>query len=352
MKSFDTRVYSISDFLEWRKNNVLDISPNFQRRGVWTRVAKSFLIDTIVRGRPMPKLLLTQSLRDKKNIRTVVDGQQRLRTIFEFVSNEFTMLKAHNEDYAKLTFSELPDGLQNEILKYEVGVDVLFDVPFKDLLDIFARINTYSVVLNPQEKRNAKYLGAFKTYAYELGRDYVEYFVDGGIFTRKQVSRMAEAQLSSDLLIVLCGGIQTVKNIEKFYKIYETSEEVPDALRAARDNFRKVMGYIGAIYSSGELVNTNWSRPHLFYSLFSVASHALFGVGGLSNMPRPILDDSTQSHWRSCLDEISAQYDAYTEDGVTDVPDDYAKFIDYARRRTTDTEARIERAKFILRKIA
>ena len=347
MKSFDTRVYSISDFLEWRKNNILDISPNFQRRGVWTRVAKSFLIDTIVRGRPMPKLLLTQSLRDQRNIRTVVDGQQRLRTIFEFVSNEFTMLKAHNEDLAKLTFSELSDDMQNDILKYEVGVDVLFDVPFKDLLDIFARINTYSVVLNQQEKRNAKYLGAFKTYAYELGRDYVEYFVDGDIFTRKQVSRMAEAQLSSDLLIVLCDGVQTVKNIEKFYKKYETSEEVPDELRLARDNFRSVMANLGAIYPSSELGNTNWARPHLFYSLFSVAAHALFGVQGLADAPRPTLSHTTQGRWRSALDEISAQYDLYTEDGVTDVPRDYAKFIDYARRRTTDTEARAERAKFM-----
>jgi hypothetical protein len=299
----------------------------------------------------MPKLLLTQSLRDQRNIRTVVDGQQRLRTIFEFVSNEFTMLKAHNEDLAKLTFAELSDDLQNEILKYEVGVDVLFDVPFKDLLDIFARINTYSVVLNQQEKRNAKYLGAFKTYAYELGRDYVEYFISGEIFTRKQVSRMAEAQLSSDLLVILCNGVQTVKNIERFYKKYETSEEVPDELRAARDNFRSVMANIGAIYPSSELGNTNWTRPHLFYSLFSVVSHALFGVGGLTAVPRPHLDPSAQGRWRAALDEISALYDSYTEEGATEVPTDYARFIDYARRRTTDTEARIERAKFIIGKL-
>jgi hypothetical protein len=351
MKSFDTRVYSISDFLEWRKSNTLDISPDFQRRGVWTRVAKSFLIDTILRGRPIPKLLLTQSLRDQRNIRTVVDGQQRLRTIFEFVSNEFTVLKAHNEDYAKLTFSELPDDVQNEVLKYEVGVDVLFDVPFKDLLDIFARINTYSVVLNEQEKRNAKYLGAFKTYAYELGRDYVEYFVSGDIFTRKQVSRMAEAQLSSDLLIVLCDGVQTVKNVEKFYRKYETSEEVPKQLEVARANFRSVMAQVGAIYPSVELGNTNWARPHLFYSLFSVVSHALFGVGGLSDQPRPRLEKLNQGHWRSALDEISARYDSYTEEGATEVPADYARFIDYARRRTTDTEARVERAKFIIGKL-
>ena len=159
MKNFDTRVYSISDFLEWRANGILDLSPEFQRRGVWTRAAKSFLVDTIVRGKPIPKLLLTQSLKDKRNLRTVVDGQQRLRTIFEFVSNDFTILKAHNEAYARKTFSELPEDIQNEVLKYEVGVDVLFDADYKDLLDIFARINTYSVVLNTQEKLNAKYLG-------------------------------------------------------------------------------------------------------------------------------------------------------------------------------------------------
>src|ERR1700691_3499305 len=121
MKKFDTRVYSISDFLEWRKNSILDISPDFQRRGVWTRTAKSFLIDTVVRGKPIPKLLITQELKDQRNIRTVVDGQQRLRTIFEFISNDFTVLKAHNETFAKKLFSELSSEVQSEILKYEIG---------------------------------------------------------------------------------------------------------------------------------------------------------------------------------------------------------------------------------------
>jgi hypothetical protein len=351
MKKFDTRVYSISDFLEWRKNSILDISPEFQRRGVWTRAAKSFLIDTIIRGKPIPKLLLTQSLRDQRNIRTVVDGQQRLRTIFEFVSNDFTILKAHNEEYASATFSELPQGVQNEILKYEVGVDVLFDVDFKDLLDIFARINTYSVVLNTQEKFNAKYLGVFKTYAYELGRDYVDYFVSAAILTRKLVSRMAEAQLSSDLLVILCDGVQTVKNIERFYRKYETIEDVPPELRTARDNFHTVMALVGGIYKADEMGNTNWARPHWFYSLFSVVAHALFGVGGLSDQGRPVLNDARKGHWRSVLDEISAQYDIYTAEDAQDVPQDYTRFIDYARRRTTDTEARIERAKFIIGKL-
>lgn len=350
MKKFDTRVYSISDFLEWRRNNILDISPEFQRRGVWTRVAKSFLIDTIVRGKPIPKLLITQSLRDQRNIRTVVDGQQRLRTIFEFISNDFTVLKAHNEDYARKTFSELPEDLQNEILKYEVGVDVLFDVDYKDLLDIFARINTYSVVLNAQEKLNAKYLGVFKTYAYQLGRDYVDYFVSGEVITKKQVSRMGEAQLSSDLLVALCDGVQTVKNIEKLYRRFETSEDVPEELSTSKAHFHEVMAFIGAIYKAEDLRNTIWARPHLFYSLFSVVAHALFGVGGIV-AARPPLNEARENHWRIVLDEISALYEEYTAEDVEEIPHEYARFIDFARRRTTDTAARAERANFIAGKL-
>ena len=62
MKDFDSRSYSIADFLEWQKNNLLELSPDFQRRPVWSQNAKSFLIDTILRGKPIPKILITLKL--------------------------------------------------------------------------------------------------------------------------------------------------------------------------------------------------------------------------------------------------------------------------------------------------
>ena len=43
MKNFDTRVYSISDFMEWYNNDLLELSPDFQRRSVWSEQAKSYL---------------------------------------------------------------------------------------------------------------------------------------------------------------------------------------------------------------------------------------------------------------------------------------------------------------------
>lgn len=352
MKMFDARSYSIADFLEWDAANLLDLSPKFQRRGVWTRAAKSFLIDTVLRGKPMPKVLLTQDLVGKKNMRTVVDGQQRIRTILEFVSGKFTVLPAHNSEHAGRLFAQLDEEVQGTILQYEVGVDLLYNVSLADMLDIFARINTYSVTLNRQEQLNAKYLGVFKTVSYELGHAYINYVLEGGVLTEKRVSRMGEAELASDLLMALVGGVQTIKNIERYYRLFEQADAIPQQITVAQDNYSSAMALIGRIYPPHELKQTNWARPHWFYTLFTCVAHGLTPLEGLEDAPRPALDNTSLASWRNALDEISARYDQYTEEGEEDVPAMFARYINYSQRRTTDTEARRERAKFVLTRIA
>ena len=352
MKQFDARSYSIADFLEWHANGLLELSPDFQRRSVWTRAAKSFLIDTVVRGKPMPKVLLTQNLIGKKNVRTVVDGQQRLRSILDFVSDSFTILKAHNTAQAGMLFSEMNDDMKSYILQYEIGVDLLYNVSRSDMLDIFARINTYSVTLTRQEKLNAKYLGVFKMSAYELGFAYVEYFLSGRVLTERNVARMEEAALASDMLVALVGGVQTSKNIEKYYQQYEKCDQAPDDMLAAIGRFKDAMQYIGAIYPATDLMNVNWSRPHWFYTLFTCVAHAREALPSLDGVPRPSLrEDQDIRRWRSDLDEISGRYDEYQPAGAEDVPANFRRFVNYAERRTTDTEARIERARFVLEAI-
>lgn len=348
MKQFDARAYSVADFLEWDGSNLLDLSPKFQRRSVWTRAAKSFLIDTILRGKPMPKVLLTQDLAGRRNVRTVVDGQQRIRTILEFAAGGFTVLKAHNPIYYGKEFSELDDDAQNLFLQYEIGVDLLYSVSLADMLDIFARINTYSVTLNRQEKLNAKYLGVFKTTAYELGHEYAAYFLACGVLNEKQVSRMAEAQLSSDMLVAAIGGVQTVKNIERYYKKYEEIDGVPEDIERARSLFSETMKFIGAIYEAADLKNTNWTRPHWFYTLFTCIAHSIQPLEGLPTEMRVPITAQTVVKWRSGLDQLSAKYDEYTAEDAEDVPAPFLRFINFAQRRTTDTEARRERAKFVL----
>jgi len=350
MKKFDTRTYNISDFIEWHSRQQIELSPDFQRRSVWSLQAKSYLIDTIIRGKPMPKLLITQDVRDRRNIRIVVDGQQRLRAILEYVDGGFPISRAHSKEFSGRRFDTLPEDTKTDFLKYEIGVDLLYDLPYSDILDIFARLNTYTVKLTQQELLNARYVGFFKQLAYRLGYRYVDYMLSAKVVTKLQVTRMVEAELTSDLLIAITDGIQTSKTIETHYKKYEENFNDIDKYE---QQFDEIMALVNAIYSPDELGNTNWARVHLFYTLFTSLAHTKFGIKGLNQGLRPTIDRANLGRVRVVLDDISEKFDRYTtEREVQDVPRDFAEFIDRARRRTTDTAARIDRSNFLLRKLA
>ncbi len=349
MKNFDTRAYSVADFLEWHRNGLLELSPDFQRRAVWSEKAKSYLIDTIIRGRPIPKIIISQRLEGARSVRVVVDGQQRLRAILEFINGDFAISRAHNKEKAGRTYPTIPAREQNDFLQYELGVDVLFDLSYQDLLDIFARINTYTVTLSQQEKLNAQYLGYFKQAAFGLGLKYVDYFLRASVLTKAKVTRMAEAELAGDMLVSLVAGVQTNKSVEQYYKKYEDD---PAPLDNARERFDSVLSYVGCVYPPEELAETNWARVHLFYTLFTAVAHCLWGLKGVKNDLRVRLTEKKVGQLRVCFDEISATYDAVVADlDDPDAPKDYKNFIMRSRRGTTDTTSRIERAEFVCRKI-
>lgn len=139
MKNFDSRTYSVSDFVEWHDKGQLELSPKFQRRPVWTDTARSYLMDTIVRAKPMPKVFIRQTInvQTKKSVREVVDGQQRIRTILSYLEDGFCISKRHNEKYGGLYYSQLgsvDDEIQKNILSYEIAADHLINLPDSEIL--------------------------------------------------------------------------------------------------------------------------------------------------------------------------------------------------------------------------
>jgi hypothetical protein len=346
MKTFDVRAYSIADFNEWYLDQKLDLSPAFQRRSVWTSSAKAFLADTIIRGKPFPKIILMQEFKDGKTIRIVVDGQQRLRAIFDFINDGIKVSRAHNREFAGRTFSELPDEVQEDFMQYEIGCDVLNSAPWSELLDIFARINRYTVKLNAQEMRNATYSGFFKSCAYEIGYRYFQYWVDSKVLSTASISRMSEAELASDLLGCFLVQIQSSKAIEATYKKFE---DVEDGIPSAAARLSDAIETAAAIYPDVELKETAWSSAHMYFTLVTVVGHIKSPITGLRDTQLTQSVFSQPEKLKSVLNQISADYLTYSpQANRASAPDALKAFIRASTLATTDTQARVARADYVL----
>lgn len=340
MKAFDTRTYSINDFREWNAREQLELAPRFQRRQVWKANAKSFLVDTIIRSRPMPKVFLRQKTEPstKTTIREVVDGQQRIRAILEFLDNGFRLSKIHNSDYGGLYFGELPDDVQRSYLDYELAVDLLLDATDQDVLDIFSRINSYGVILNSQEKLNAKYFGEFKLTAYELALEFLTFWRKYKIFSDQQILRMAEVELVSELLVAMNSGIQARKAIEPAYRKYDSS--FPKRAEFS-ERFKRTMDLIGDVLGP-TLGVSSFSRPPLFYSLYLAFYHSNYGLPEFDVQRRPIRKTDEEK-----VQIAISELDAVFNKSESDRTDEERIFQRSTRLATTDASVRRTRTNYI-----
>jgi hypothetical protein len=343
MKSYDSRTYSINDFIEWEKNKQLELNPSFQRRPVWNDKAKSYLIDTILRGKPIPKVFIRQKINvsTKTSMRDVVDGQQRIRTILSYVRDGFVVSPRQNKEFGGKIFSALDEDVQAQVLSYEISVDLLINLPDADILDIFGRLNSYAVILNEQEKINALHFGPFKLLADKIGRKYYDYWTAQGILTKQQVLRMLEVNLVADLLIALREGIKSKKQITKFYNQYE--KQYDDDVVVVEECFDKVITKIAEIYPES-LTDTEFSRVHLYYTLFTAVAHCLYGLKTLE-APRPTLDAAGVQRARNGLDRVSEIFADPTAEGLSEAE---RTFVQDSRRATTDETVRSRRTAFLI----
>jgi hypothetical protein len=346
MKSYDSRTYSINDFVEWDSAHQLELNPRFQRRAVWTDKAKSYLMDTILRGKPIPKVFIRQKINvlTKTSTRDVVDGQQRLRTILSFIKDGFVISKRQHPEYGGLLFSQLPEAVQAQILAYEVSVDLLINLPDPEVLDIFSRLNSYAVVLNEQEKINANHFGPFKVLADKIGHKYYSYWMDQGILTAKHIMRMQEVNLVADLLIAMLEGIRSKKQLRKFYTSYEKNfDHDVDELE---QRFDGVIAKIDELYPEG-LSDTEFRRHHLFYSLFTAVAHRLYGLPRLAPpaITNPLSGAALQVA-RNSLDQVEEIFQE-AED-LSKLDKEQQQFLQDSRRATTDEKVRERRTNFLL----
>lgn len=269
--------YRIADFLDWHKEKRLELNPNFQRGSVWTPAARSYLIDSILRKLPIPKVYLRTKIdvATKKTVREVVDGQQRLRAIIEFADDKFALTKRAAE-FVGAKYTTLSPDLQESFLGYPIAVDQLLNSSDTDVLEVFSRLNSYSVALNPAEKRHAKFQGDLKWQIRKASTDWAGLWETFSILTTRDRVRMQDDSLVAEMLSYLLEGVgdgaQT--DIDALYKRHDEDFSAEDP---SLKNLYLVLNYVSTALAPSLKEASVLRAPH-FLMLFAACAAMLVGI--------------------------------------------------------------------------
>lgn len=196
---FSTSTRRVRDLNSDYTNQELDPRPSFQRGYVWDLAKASRLIESVLLNVPLPLIYTAEEADSNKEV--VIDGQQRLLTLFGFIKGEFPRngrpfrlkhLKILSDLNGKL-FNDLDDPYRTKILRYDMTIIKIGSSSDPNVkFEIFERLNSGSVSLNPQELRNCIYRGRFN----DLLRELTQYpSFRKAIASETLLERMLDAEL-------------------------------------------------------------------------------------------------------------------------------------------------------------
>jgi hypothetical protein len=226
-----------------------DINPNptYQRSAVWKPDQKQLLIDSILRKIDIPKLYLRETNSNGFTYE-IIDGQQRMRTLWEFLASKFPLSQEAEGvligdklfDVADFTYDQLPSKLRVErIHKYTLDVVIIQQATEDEIADLFFRLNN-GTPLKPAEVRNAM-PGEMTKAIRELARHTFFSKVSFGNH------RYAHDQVAAQMMMVeLSGGPSDIPDrlLSKMYADYQ--KKVPKAA----ERMTQVLDIINKLFPS------------------------------------------------------------------------------------------------------
>ncbi|MGE8245100.1 MAG: DUF262 domain-containing protein [Stenotrophomonas maltophilia] len=212
---------SLGSLAQMVDSKAIDTEPKYQRRHRWPNEKQSALIESFLLNIPVPPIYLAE---DKLGKYSVVDGKQRLTAIADFIGGRLSLgpLESMHE-VEGLTFSELPDELQNAltIRPYLRVITILKQSNPLLKYEVFIRLNRGGESMEPQELRNVAFRGPLNNLIYQLSENQ---------FLRTQLKidnkKSSAYQLMADAELVL-----------RFLSLRNRWSKFSGGLRGAMDEF-------------------------------------------------------------------------------------------------------------------
>lgn len=219
------------------RRSKINTNPDYQRPAVWSKAQKQLLIDSMLREYDIPKMYMHKTGKDTYD---VIDGQQRLRTIWEFFSGGFALAKDADPvdgiDIAGQKYDDLDMDLLDKLHSYNLDFVILDDVSDEEISEMFLRLQN-GTTLKAQEKRNA-YPGNMRNYIKQLAAH--PFFTD---IVNFQNSRFSHEHVAAQLtLLTINGDICDIKdrNLNTMYIEYQDFDANGDIAKKVK----RVLNYL------------------------------------------------------------------------------------------------------------
>ena len=174
-----------------------------------------------------------------ESITHIVDGQQRIKTIAEFVNNEFKLKKnalleeESKQKWGDYYFKDLDDATKKEVWNYQLMiVDINEKVTRPEIINMFRRLNLTDYNLNSQEKRNSL-SGEFASLARQLSD--LPIWEKYKLFNNVDVKRMKDVEFCASLILLFRSGIIDQSDQKALNRAYEDLQVKYDDANNDRD---------------------------------------------------------------------------------------------------------------------
>lgn len=220
----------------FRMRDQIEMNPYYQRESdIWTPEKRQLLIDTVINGFDVPKIYMhkfpqAQNINGIMREFAVIDGKQRLSTIWAFIQGkfplpaDFTYVKKESISLSNLTYADIardfPD-IKADFDAYKLDVVTIETSDIELIEDMFSRLNE-AMPLNAAEKRNAR-PGPLPNAVRSLAAS--SFFETKLPFTNK---RYRHYDLAAKMLLLVSRetiGDTKKAYIDRFFKNHETSSE-------------------------------------------------------------------------------------------------------------------------------